>query len=278
MPWFEKLKDFIRIHFHITIAPHIDVHLLNFNINSNNESEKCEYDEGAMTLAINRRQLTIDQEREFRSIIREAVQVDDVPLLDKQSKERIDNIGITEASEDVKSLEDYFKGKIPEEDFRIFRAALFVKKRSEEGPDPDEILSLRREIMQKYGDRGRKITNLCSAGYFETHIKPAYEIMKRIPNTTDKDFLDDYDLFIKEEAFAVFVPSSWSIRELKDAIKRKLERNIRYGRKFVSIHGIGRTTIEKITEVISELKQDYPEAKLTISIKEAIIYAKLWFE
>ena len=58
MPWFDKLKDLIRID--ITIKD-----LINIHINSNNVSERYEYDDSHKSLSINLERLFNDDINRF---------------------------------------------------------------------------------------------------------------------------------------------------------------------------------------------------------------------
>ncbi len=68
----------------------------------------------------------------------------------------------------------------------------------------------------------------------------------------DKDvFLKNYDVIINEAAFAVFVSGNMSSYDVRNIIDEKIKRNLKYGIRAVTIHGIGKNNVEKIIEVIT---------------------------
>ncbi|MEE8403261.1 MAG: hypothetical protein V3R93_05875 [Candidatus Hydrothermarchaeaceae archaeon] len=150
-------------------------------------------------------------------------------------------------------------------------------KQSKAGECSDIIYKLKGDIIKKHGKRGLNISNLCSAGYFETMIRPLYEEMKKDPDFSNEKFMEKYDIIINEEAFAIFVSGSMSVDNVKNAIQQKIERNLKYGVKFVNIHGIGKGNVEKIREALSYIEGIYSNINKTLEEKENIIFVKLRF-
>jgi hypothetical protein len=66
----------------------------------------------------------------------------------------------------------------------------------------------------------------------------------------EKDCIDKYNIIINEEAFALFVSGHMDSGQVKSDIKMKIDLNLRYGIRTVSIHGIGRSNKDKIKEAI----------------------------
>ena len=269
MSWFEKLKNFVNVN--------IDVHDL-LNINSNNNSEKIEYDEGQRTLNINLAKLNPDEIREIKPIINAAPQESNKILLEKNSKKELENILRIESFKDVKSLLSYFKDKIPSEDWDALRAAMHIRKRFEDGTSTyKEIFKMKGDVMKKYGTRGKNICNLCTSGYFESMLKPLHEEMKKLPDFSNEKYLKIFNVIINEEAFAIFIPGSMSSDEAKYLIEVKINRNLRYGVNFVSIHGIGKQNVDKIKEIITNLTEEHPSFTKSIEESGNIINVKVWF-
>lgn len=268
MSWFDKLKEFVKIDIHIH-----DV--IKINIKSNDSSERFDYNEGEKALSINLDKLTGVEKGEFGQIVRESVS-EDITLLGQKPKELIEDIKLKEKSEDVQALLGYFKDKIPSDDFAALRSAVYIKKLFDERASPEVIYDLKGDVIKKYGKRGLNICNLCSSGYFDTMIKPLYDEISN--EGFDKNvFLDNYNVIINEEAFAVFVSGDKSKSELKNIIERKINRNLSYGRRDVTIHGIGISNVVKIKEAISDIEKKYPIITKDIEEKGHIILAKLFF-
>ena len=214
---------------------------------------------------------------ELEDIIRVAVLEDDIPLLEEKSKNRIEDIELKESAGDTKKLLDFFREKIPEDDFGALRAAIYIKKRFDERAPFNEIYSLKGELMAKYGVRGRKINNLFSSGYFETMIMPLFNEMVTHPGFDKDDFLKQYNLIITEEAFAVFVSGWMMADELSPIIHSKIRKNLKYGINFITIHGIGQENVENIKDILMDIEVNYPISTKNIEEKNNIITAKFWF-
>lgn len=152
------------------------------------------------------------------------------------------------------SLIDYFHGKIPEDDWYALRASVFIKKVFDSG-EGGEVEILRKDLRYGHGKRGTDISNLYSANYFETWIKPLYKDMKQKDNFDRREFLEAYNLIIEQYPFAVFVHRGMTVREITKAINKKEVECKKYGIKKLNVHGIGVENINKITESINNLKK-----------------------
>lgn len=272
MSWLTRLTEFVKIDIH-----NIHVHdLINININKNDSSKRFEHNEGAKTLSINIDQLNDAEKEELRQIVIESVN-EDVTLLEQESEELIEDIKLKEQSEDVQSLLGYFRDKIPPTDFAALRSAVYIKKLFEAGTSSQDIYQLKGEVIKKYGKRGLNICNLCSSGYFDTTIKSLREEIIQ-QGYDEEDFLQIYEIIINEEAFAIFVSGDMSNTEVKTAIERKINRNLKYGVKNLAIHGIGKNNAIKIREAVSDIEGNYPNIKKRIEEKGNIILVKLDFD
>lgn len=269
MTWFESLKEFINVTFHIKVNIPINIH-----INSNNISKPIEYNELDNLLTINLKKLDASDLQRFGDIV-EASHNEGTAILEEQSRDRIIDIKTKEKSTDVQQLLAYFQGKIPVYDYTILRQAVYVKKLFDDGGNSELIYRLKGEIGKKYGQRGLNICNLYGSGYFGTTIKKVY---KETINQGKEIFLQKYDVIINEAAFAVFVSGNMSLYDVRNNIEERIERNIKYGIKVVTIHGIGKNNVEKIVEVITQLEKKKSNFKKQIDINRNIILARLLFE
>ena len=146
-------------------------------------------------------------------------------------------------------LLDFFRNKIPEQDIYILRASLYIKKLRGERKNVD---ALKWQIMDRYGERGKNIVNLCSAGYFESLIKPLYEHMNKQPRFSGKKFLSIYNRIVEEHAFAIFVHRNMT----KSALKSEIEKRIKYAIQTFNIHALGKQNIEKIKDTILAIEKE----------------------
>lgn len=95
MSWFDNLKEFVKVS--------LDIHT-EININSNNSSEKIEYDEGEKTLSINIAKFNPKETSEIKGIINAAVKEDNIALLENKSEKTLESIKLIESDTEVESL------------------------------------------------------------------------------------------------------------------------------------------------------------------------------
>jgi hypothetical protein len=269
MSFLEKLKQMVKVDINIST---------NININSNNISTKTEYDGATNTLSLNIAKFSDEEIRYLGTTTKLAVLEEGELLLGKDSEEIVESIKMIDNSPDVKSLLNFFKDKIPQEDWNALRAAMFIRKRFEMGLSSfDDTYARKGDVIKKYGTHGKNICNLCTSGYFETMLIPLHAEMKKMPDYSADKFLKIFNLIIDEEAFAIFVPGNMSTDEVKTTVEDKIRRNLRYGVNYVSIHGIGKWNVEKIKEAITDILLEHPTSKKNITESDNIINARLWF-
>lgn len=243
MNFLNNLKSIFKIKFDLSKLS--SIHLLSDNKNSQtiNIVKK--------TININIGSVSPDLIPKLQNAIKKAVQQeDDLLIEDDANKLLIDISKVTQNKENT-GLVQFFRGKINSKDLEILRAALYIKNVYERG---SRIGDLKDDLIIKYGDRGRNIVNLCSAGYFDTLIKPLYNHMITEPNFTPERFLDTFDKIITYSPFAIFVSSPMDSKELLLAVETRMELNKKYGINYINIHGIGEHNVSKIEELLKSLK------------------------
>lgn len=271
MGFWDKLKDLVKIDLsRLTSLVHIEI-----NNNSNNRSSnKYEINEESKTLGISINKLTAEEKRKLKEIIELQLQ-ENTPLLETKSKQTVDDIKSKEASS--KEILEFFSDKLSDKDLKIIKAALYVR---EVFNDAKSITRLKAEIIRRYGDYGRNVTNLCSANYFEEWIIPAYQELKK--TTPDKEelkrrFQKFYSTIVNELPFTEFIGRATSLGEIEEIITDKIMKNIEYGHRFFNIHGIGRANIDKIREIVQKLEQNIPGLHKSIQEEDNIILVKMEF-
>ncbi|MCZ7403048.1 MAG: hypothetical protein O8C61_12565 [Candidatus Methanoperedens sp.] len=274
--WLGQLRELFEAVVKIDIR-NIKFSLINIQVNSNNSSKQFGYDEDGRVDSINLKKFSPTEKRKIGELLREA-QNEGTTLLLKESQELIKDIKLKEESSDVKPLLEFFKTKIPPNDYNALRAAIYIDKRFKEGGKFGEIYRLKGDVARKYDGRGLKICNIYASGYFETMIKPLYEEFSQ-QGFDRTDFINKYNIIVNEEAFALFVRTDMDGAEVKTAIKIKMSRNLKYGRRDVTIHGIGRSNAEKIRKAISDIEdeKEFPNFDKHIEETGNIILAKLSF-
>jgi len=194
------------------------------------------------------------------------------PLLEEKASEET-----TQLAElyDDDPLIAYFQGKIPNDDMPILRSALFIKNAHAQGRPVDRY---KIELRERYGKRADIISNLCTAGYFESHIKPMYEELERRPNFSREMFMENYDIMIKGTPFAVFVRRSQSYSDLSGEVEGKIITNQRYGRKTLNIHAIGAENVSVLNSLLQdETITQYFSAEPSTKREGNIMVAQIFF-
>ncbi len=257
MAWYDKLKDvfpslksLVAFNFHI-------------NINSNNHNEKIDYDSTKKIIAVNLQKLSLEEKEKFREVLVEAKDQGQIILQDK-SANLIHSFKDEDSSSDTEPILEFLKKVVPVEDLKIWRAALYIRALFKERKD---ITELKGDIVAQYGQKGKNITNLCSAGYIENLLIPNYEYLKE--NSSDEEATKEqfdvlYALVVKQLMVTVFVHLKMDEDEIKEQIVRKIEQNLKYGIKFLNMHGIGKSNLDKINETVSELEYTYKEKDISI--------------
>lgn len=241
---------------------------------SNKNCSIISYTDNRKTLNININNLDTQKRKQIEKAIRETVAGQGDIVLNEESEGLLGEI----SSIDEKINEDlkYFKNKIPDDDLPILRASLFLKSQYE---SKKPVENLKQDIVNRYGERGRRIANLCSAGYFKTVIKPLYNTMASSGNFAKDDFLYRYREIINTYPFAVFVNIFLSEKKIKKKVLNKIEINKKYGIKCLNIHGIGKKNIVNIKKVLEdqELKGKFEREPEMIDSGINYVTAKIFF-
>lgn len=260
----DKLKQLFKIDISLK-------NLINIQINSNNTTtEKYIILEDERALSVNLSHLSIEEKVRLKEILNDSVS-NGVPLLEEKAKERTEDIFLKEHSTEENNILDFFKGKIPEDDYTALRASLYLRNRFRERVSRQEIDNLKREIIQKYGKRGRNISDLCSAGYFEA-------LMEVAQNIDQESFDELYEELVGKSAFALFVSEKTTPKQLINDISKKININLKYGGAgILQIHGIGRTNIETIKIAIEEIDEMYQNIKINSRLDKRVMVVTIKF-
>ena len=216
--------------------------LNNISVSLFSNNAKATYIVDSRTLNVNWNQLT---EKEKQTILRRAPKLVNrgMPVLEEDFNSKADDYVAKIGESDNDELLNYFKEKIPLEDFPILKASLYLRSVLRNG---GETRGLKEEISRRYGLRGRNISNLCSAGYFESWVRPAYEEMSKLPKFTPESFLKVYEEIVLNYPFALFVHHEMSGKDIEESISKKIDLMRKYGISEFNIHGIGGENVEKL--------------------------------
>ena len=207
--------------------------------------------------------LSDKQKQAFIESIPEALK-SKTEILDAEYVDRVEDYK-NKQTIDLKIIE-YFNDKIPTEDLYALKASVYIKKVSDEGGN---IRSLKQDLRNRYGQRGINISNLYSAGYFESWIKPMYE------NSPDQEvFMKTYSLVVEQSPFAIFVHADMPVVEIKRQVQEKINESRQYGIKICNVHGIGEDNVVKIVNSLNILKKEM-NLEIDYDIKGRICVARI---
>jgi hypothetical protein len=194
--------------------------------------------------------------------------------LEEGVPERLEVITSTmSTSSYAKQLKHYSKF-VPAHDREILEASIIIRKLSNDG---ESVSRQKSDIVQRFGPRGGMISNLFSAGYFDSLIEPVYKDLLAT-TITPEEYVTVYEMIVTESPLAVFIGVGNTLPEVTKKILEKIETNIDLDIHFLNIHGIGTSNIRKIRlalvdNQIANLLRDIPnETIIGRAIKVRIIF------
>ncbi len=206
---------------------------------------------------INPSLLTSKQQDELKKLLNDVVQIEDTVLIEEESNKLLEDFTKSDSEKRNKKILAFLRNKIPPEDVKALRASLYLRKLHEERTNRELIAKVKSDIIQKYGERGGNIANLCTAGYFESTIIPLYETMAKEAGFKQEKFITRYDAIVLQVPFAVFVSGQHTEASLKSEVLSKIETNKKYGIHKLNIHAIGIRNSSKIKKVIKEIEEHF---------------------
>ncbi len=260
-----RLKSIFNIK--IDLSKFKEIHIF-----SDNTGPKYEYhNHKKITINVSEKVLGKKESSQLKQLLKSAEA--GTLLLEENSKKLLDDFSAVDQEKENRELLKYLKDKIPVGDLQVLRAALYIKNVFERG---EKVGELKLQIMQRYGSRGKNISNLCTAGYFTSLIKPLYEEMSKYPDFALGKFQEAYDVIVTEQPFAVFVSQQMSERELRTEVERKMVINKKYGIRYLNIHGIGEDNVSKILRLLRSMEDKFIQPA-DIDSEKGFITVKIWF-
>jgi hypothetical protein len=241
MSFLDNLKNFIEAKLNIHLN---NVNFININIVRGEESQAVKHDPNSNRYVIDVSRLSDDEYKEISNISRKYVEEGNL-LLEKKSLDLLNELYVFKRTQN--STLEFFRDIIPQADLEALRASLFIREKFRKG---EQINNLKYDIIMRFGDRGRNISNLCSAGYFEEFLIPLY-------NSESKDkFNEIYEDLIKNSMLTVFVNSKMNADDIPKEIEKKILISKKYGFKFIHVHGIGQRNINTIKQFINSKRTE----------------------
>lgn len=211
---------------------------------------------------------------QVQTVIGEIYQ-DKVELLEEETSEKLADYTSKIATPENQSVIEFFKGRLNQEDMILLQSCLYLRTVFNNGGD---YSLLKSQIVEKYHGKGASVSNLCTAGYFESLIIPTFQELERNTPLSNEVFQTIYSDIMTNYPFAVFINQRMNEGEVENMITKKIEANRKNGSMKLNIHGIGERNIEVIFKILTEI-----EKKLTITRKKIdqsgnAITVKLEFE
>ena len=176
-------------------------------------------------------------------------------ILKKSKEELLASYKAYSTNNNDKSILAFFEGVLTKDDFSALKMSLYLRDQQNKG---ENVAEYKRDIRQKFGDRGANIANLCTAGYFEE------EFMPLLYNSVSKEkFYEYYEIVVGKKAKALFVHGGMGEDELELAFNEMLEKAIKYHIKHFHVHGLGYQNVSNIKEFFSKKPID-PENKYIV--------------
>lgn len=167
------------------------------------------------------------------------------------SAEEIEDIQKHVGDQEIEETLEYFNDLIRKQHLEALEAALYMRKLvEEENRDPEKI---KQDIKSEYGAEGRKISTLCSAGYFDkgNYLRELHKNMEE-----EEKFEERFDEIVRYLPFTVFVSRWNNKKDVMIELRRKLLKYNKYSVRFVDVRGIGEQNIDKIQKVVTRLDEE----------------------
>jgi len=235
MGWFDSLKAL----FHIEIDYHPTKIIY---VNSGN---KYESHDGNRTLSLNLSKLDHDEKEQLKTITHQYLDAGKL-LLEAKTRSLLEDLYDYNKRSSNSSILSFFRDIIPAEDLEALEASLYLREKF--NTDRTKVPQLKDDIVKNFGNRGKNIANLCTAGYFENFLMKLY-------NSSPEQFKRLYELVVPKSIIAVFVYHDMTKEDITREIDLKIRLCKNYGVPFMHIHGIGTSNTQKIKEILDEERE-----------------------
>lgn len=143
----------------------------------------------------------------------------------------------------------FFAGFLSADDYEALKMSLYLRDEQKKGQN---ISKHKKDIREKFGDRGANIANLCTAGYFEDEFMPLYKSNKQ-------DFNVYYESAVGKKARALFVHSLMGEDEIENEFNLMIAKARKYHMADFRIHGLGAINVTNIKKFFENRKKEENE-------------------
>ena len=176
-------------------------------------------------------------------------------------------------SDKNKDVLEFFKPILDKDDFEALKMAYFIKS---EMHAHHKVHEYKKDIRDKFGERGANIANLCTAGYFEIEFMPLFEKVSRA------DFDTYYELAVGKKARALFIHTGMSHVEIEEEFYKMVDKALKYHMNDFRVHGLGEVNVSSIKNFFNHrvasseekfvIKKRYETEFPTVSIEYIITF------
>lgn len=223
-----------------------------------------------INLGENPSEKTID---ELRQLLIPAFKKNEILFVEEKSEELLDRFNEFKKYGDTDGILDFFKDKIPATDYTILETGIYIAHLISTG---ENTVALKHEVVERYGERGKNIVNLATAGYFNTHIKPLYEQIDIIDEFGIQDFNEEYERIINQLPFSIFVHNSQTREDVLAEIKERVDNRKKYSitDDVVILHGYS-SNANLIEDLLPDLQKAFTKIENNTIYKGSLKITKL---
>lgn len=226
------------------------------------------------TFIVNQKSLPPEIQAKLQEVIK-GVYEEKVELLEENASKQLADYTSKIATPENQTVIEFFKGRLSQEDMVLLQSCLYL--RTVFNNDGDYAV-LKHQIVERYHGKGASVSNLCTAGYFESLIIPTFQELERNQPLSNDAFRAIYDDIIVNYPFAVFINQRMSSQEVEEMIIKKIEANKKNGSNRLNIHGIGGQNIEVIFKILEDIEKKSKIARKKIDQSGQALTVKLEFE
>jgi hypothetical protein len=198
------------------------------------------YDKNDKILKIDAHRLNRKDKELLHAIILK--KFNDGDLLFKRSRvETLNSYSLYESIHKDHKILDFFRDKLPPKDFYALKMSLYLRNQALLGKN---ISVYKRDIGERFGERGINIANLCTAGYFD--------IFKEVYNPDKpEEFRQYYELVVGKKAIALFINQEMGVADIEREVLNMIEKAEKYHIPEFWIHGKGTFNIKNIKQFLT---------------------------
>ena len=207
----------------------------------------------------------------LKEIVRELREETEITRQRSLQDKKIVEEGVSDTG--IQETVEFFRPLLSDRYLQMLKGALYLRQEWEDDDlymPRNELRRRREDLIRRFGEEARVISNLCSSGYFDEgrYFRNVYDTLETEYDTPEDTFRDLFEEIVENEPFTVFVSSVQDTSEVVEAVEDKLSRYKRYGVDFVEVRGIGHPNRQTITQVLERLEDEYVDIEYDVLQEE----------